>query len=176
MTTAHFLRGTVVAVLYVGLACGRTEPERARAVPRVDSTDKAPANAAEGSDLSGLLARLRIASGHFELSPQGNWVFRGDHDVLTAFIPFADSAVDSLVACLDDTTRARATAGGQRVAFGVMCYAALGRVASFEWGKEDEDSAGRWPGVIHPDDSPPDLLAAKRAWQDVLSARRYRLN
>jgi hypothetical protein len=117
------------------------------------------------------LARVR---GDFSAWDQGRWEFTGDASVLSAFDPFADSAVVALTNCLDRDQPANATARGKPVAHGVMCFWALRRLAYYE-GDSDSAFEDTWPGEIEPTATLTELRAAKEAWLRIIRAKSYHL-
>lgn len=104
-------------------------------------------------------------------TPAMAWHVEGADGLLGAFPQFGDSAVRPLVACLADTTPARATYEGVPVRKGLMCYAALQMVAYSEGGDSEA-----WAGAVLPKTTPEGLIEAAKAWQDAVSSGRYKLN
>jgi hypothetical protein len=101
-----------------------------------------------------------------------SWEFVGDAGPLNAFGDFADSAVTRLVDCIDADSPAQVTVRGRRVVLGVLCYAALSRVAYVE---RPPDERRPWPGTLGSDATMDQLRRAKRAWQAVVKRRLYHL-
>lgn len=83
------------------------------------------------------------------------------------------SAIASLVNCLDDTSPSASRLNGQPVPVGVMCYEALTQLAYHEPADADGDVAASWDGWIAPDATPEQLRRAKAAWQTVLAQKTY---
>jgi hypothetical protein len=122
-----------------------------------------------------LIERLRELAGTFPSSQSVGGEFTGDRELLVRLAEYKDSAVVKLVDCLDRTDSARATAEGQPVRMGVMCYLALSHTVSYEAADSKGDLDERWPGLVAPLASPNDLRLAKEAWKKVVAERRYTL-
>lgn len=130
---------------------------------------------ADSLRLEALVDSLPLLRGEFTNPLPGRWDFSGDRRYLIAFERFGDSAVVTLTQCLDRADSAAATFQGRRVLAGFMCYAALTRVAYYEWDQEPEQPA-LWLGIVPADATPRQLRAAKEAWTEVVRTKRYVLH
>ena len=126
--------------------------------------------------LDALLDSIRVIEGHFVDHQGVYWEFSGNRAVFQAFNRFKDSALVRLVDCLDRTDRVAATANGEPVALGFMCYKALEQVAYYEQDYEDPETDVLWPGILDANASEEQLIAAKRAWLVVVADRSYFLH
>jgi len=169
------LRLVASASLFIGLAaCTRTSSDRSDGADTVSGARASSLQQAT-APLAVLLDSIRRLSGDFHLVGGGSrWDFSGDQSVFAQFPSHGDSAVVALVDCLGDTSRVVASTRGEPVTVGFMCFTALQRVASYEWGQEDE-VGGIWPGIIEPRATPDQLRQAQRAWQEVIDRKAYRL-
>jgi hypothetical protein len=120
-----------------------------------------------------LVERLRTTRGRFVELPTGLWELQGMEALLEAFVPFRDSAVARLVACLDREESTPTSIGGRPVALGVLCFEALTHVA---YAEPEGSETGEWAGIIFPTATAAQLRAAKAAWVAVVRARGYRFN
>jgi hypothetical protein len=132
-------------------------------------------SSASNDTVAVLIERLRELAGTFPSSQAAGGEFTGDRELLVRLAEYKDSAVVKLVDCLDRTDSARATADGQPVRMGVMCYLALSHTVSYEAADSKGDLDERWPGLVAPLASPNDLRLAKEAWKKVVAERRYTL-
>lgn len=124
------------------------------------------------SSVAELIDSLRLISGVFTRGGSRAWEFSGDHALFSRLAQLGDSSVIALVECLDDARPAKATVEGRQVSVGVMCYAALQRMA---YSMEHEDADLTWPGAVEPTASTEQLKAAKAAWKEVLRKGAYRI-
>lgn len=137
--------------------------------------DVKPASA--DSQLSVLVDSLRVIPGEFTNAAPGRWDFSGDRSLLIAFEQFGDSAVAALVDCLDRLDTTQAVVSGRPVSLGYMCYAALERVAYYEWHQyQDVVENPTWPGMLDATATAEELRAAKAAWTQVVERKQYFLN
>lgn len=177
--------GATVAALVLTAACGpssKSNPPQGTEGGQADSvTGPVPASgvapasrtaSAKSVTLSALLDSLRRVPGEFSLSPASMWRFSGDPSVFVALFDYGDSAVARLVDCMDRSDPVIATLNGKPVVLGIMCATALQRIAS---ASEHEDASDKWTGVIEPSATPVQLKAAKKAWQEVVARKAYRL-
>jgi len=127
--------------------------------------------------LDSLIDRLRYVEGTFVNPVAGRWDFTGDRSALVAFERFGDTAVARLVDCLDRPEFAAATVRARRVHMGYMCYAALARVAYYEWHQhQDVEKTPSWAGEVPATASADELRRAKAAWLIVANKRLYFLH
>lgn len=142
---------------------------RNRSLSRLQRPDNQAPSAAT---LDQLVDSLANVPGSFVLEG-AVWRFIGSQEALLALAGGGDSAVTRLVECIDRDTHARATVDSTAVLLGAMCAYALSHVAYATEFEDDPDA--NWPGVVSPGATPEQLQAAKRAWQEVVRLRRYRL-
>ena len=124
--------------------------------------------------LDSLVSALKRMAGKLTTDGKDSWVLQGSAKLLAALAAHRDSAVVSLVACLGDEAPSRTTAALEPVPVGVLCYAALRRIAYYEWQVEPEFKNG-WPGDLRPTASIEQLRAARIAWTKVVRQKRYSL-
>lgn len=112
---------------------------------------------------------LRAFEGRFDWDAARQDYIFSDRPGLAALIePVAEGSLAALVDCIDDPRPAAATLDGKPVTLGALCYQALRQSAYVE--------ADNWPGHIGPLADPAARKAAKQAWQQALSERRYVLH
>jgi hypothetical protein len=185
MCRRSVLEKALLASVAVGAACGTSSDARrpdSSTRQRPDSLTASPsASAVQGAQqaarrssapLPVLLDSLRRLPGEFSLSPGKVWQFSGENAVFSALFDHGDSAVVSLVDCIDRSDLAVATLAGRHVTLGVMCGMALQRMAS---ATEYEDGPGGWAGTIAPTATLVQLREAKQAWQKVIAKRAYKV-
>jgi hypothetical protein len=144
---------------------------------RPSSAQSQQASDAAVTRLDSLVARLATLPGSLDLT----WQFTGDNAVFTAIDALTDSgaivdtAVARLASCLGRTELAATTLKSRPVPVGVVCYAALRRLAYHE---EDDSTGGLtpyWPGDLEdPAVTISELRAAYDAWARVVRDRSYR--
>ena len=175
--------GTLAAMAIVLAACGGPQNETGGGSA---AGETAAANAAESATLRNregpaqadtldlIIARLGTLEGEFVKSgPAASMQFTGDGSLLRSFLSFGDQAVHRLVDCMDRQEPARATYDENPVTLGLMCYAALRLTVYHEPVDESGDLTGEWAGFIDASASREDLIAAQRAWQNVLQDQAY---
>ncbi len=176
----YCLRCGLVFAVAVAIACGDGEEDSAFQQSRESeaSTTEAPSELGQSANpLDSLIENLRDLRGSFVNVAPGRWDFAGDRSALVAFEEFRDSAVVRLVDCLDRTELAAATVQEQQVPMGYMCYAALARVAYYEWHQyQDVVKDPSWPGEVAATASVEDLRQAKTAWLQVVEKHLYFLH
>jgi hypothetical protein len=157
------------------LACGsggpgdQRKPASEGPLPALTAGDRT-----SSPPLETLVDSLNRLPGRFTLVDGLRWEFDGDQSIFASFAPYGESAATILVRCLGDTTLAAAVSGERPVRTGFMCFTALQRVASYEWGIEDEVE-GVWPGIVEPDASPNQLRLAEQSWNAVMARGAHRL-
>lgn len=172
----RYLQTVLAAALFLAAACRQSSRPAASSGDTAQHTSVAAASPtpADTAPLAALVDSLARLPGDFSSWEQGRWEFNGDAQVLSAFDRYADTAVVRLVACLDRTELAKATARGRPVPIGVMCYWALRRLAYYEW-QGNPGFPDKWPGEINPTATASDLRAAKEAWLRVVREGKYSL-
>ena len=93
------------------------------------------------------------------------------HGIVGSYAPV--SILPTLVDCLDDMSETRSSLNGKSVARGVVCYEALSLLVYYEPTAASGDIAKEWPGHIGPTASEEQLIAAKKAWQQVVKEKSY---
>lgn len=174
----HLFLLTLVAVTFACGGSGKVQPPDSRQTEQaVAGEPREPEQSPlDTVSLDALLDSIRVIKGQF-IDYQGvYWEFSGNRAVFSSFNRFKDSALVRLVDCLDRTDPVAATANGEPVALGFMCYKALEQVAYYESDYEDPTTEVGWPGILDADASETQLIAAKRAWQKVVTERSYVLH
>lgn len=151
---------------------GERPPQATGLRENIEHVTRAQQELAVPAGLPTLIDSLKRVPGAFAGSA-GRWRFSGTSDVFNSIAEHEDSAVVALVDCLDRADSATATVAGRRVLVGVMCFAALQRMA-YPTEHEDADESS-WPGIVAPTASAQQLKAAKREWLRVVREKRYRI-
>ena len=118
-------------------------------------------------------------NGYFELVQDLNrYMYRGDSfwALLKRYSDDDEAVKDlapSLVECMDDVSPSGSTLNRGRLPRGLMCYLFMIHLIYYEPGNEKGEIDFTWPGFILPDATPEQLRGAKKAWQEVVSQRRY---
>lgn len=113
---------------------------------------------------------LRTLTGEFSSPDGAQWRFSGDQRLLADAAELDDAVVDSLVACLGDTSSSNATLAGRPVPRAIVCFEALRRITIVP-GAEDSDTP--WDGYLTPASGVDAIRKAHRAWSEVLRLKRY---
>ena len=163
------LIGFAVATL-VTIGCGAGTKGGDRPVSNESSVNPPRVAVAVRDSLDHLIAALATLRGEFRHAPPyGGWEFRGNQRLFAALAQFGDSAVQKLVACLDDTTKSNVSVEGRPVLLGAVCYEALHHVAYVE----TPASELPWVGDISPTATPDALRRGKGAWMEAVRTHSY---
>jgi len=109
------------------------------------------------------------------------------HDELNKYIFSKKVEIESLLSenskfnivrilanCIDDISLSNSILNDHKVKLGILCYEALSQTIYYEPILPNGDIALKWGGHISPDATESDMKAAKRAWNDVITLKKYK--
>lgn len=124
----------------------------------------------EAGDLKGAIAKLQaVYTWRADLNRYDYSAKVALDEILSTASP--ESAVETLIECLDDTSASASVLDGEPVSLGIVCYEGLSLLVYYEPTDRDGDVAVDWPGFISPEASPEEMRNAKAAWRRAQEAQ-----